>query len=114
MDLLQKIAANSEDFAIENVIEGISVEDQLTPNIKTHLKDVILKDIHIRYFSDETEIDTTQNQISHWQKHRKDSPFLIAGRFLQCPLTVIEITAQVTKDYRFLYQSSPDDYYHQF
>ena len=106
MDSLQKLASKSKNFAIENVIEGISVEDQLTQNIKTHLKDVVLKDIHLRYFAEETEIDTTQNQISHWQKNRKDSTFLVAGRFLQGPLTAIEITAQVTKDHRVNFLSA--------
>ena len=98
MDCLEKLGAKSENFAIENVIEGIPVEEQLMPKIKNHLKDVILKNIHLHYFSEETEINTTQHHISHWQKNQKESTFLIAGRYFPTPVTAIKITAQVTED----------------
>ena len=79
MDFLNELGASSEDFVIENVVEGVPVQDQLAMTVQKHLKNVILKDIHLRYFSGETEIITTQNQINFWEENHQGSTFLIAG-----------------------------------
>jgi len=94
MDFLNELGAYSEVFVIENVVEGVSVPDQLAMTVQKHLKNVILKDIHLRYFSGDTEIVTTQNQINFWEENHQGSTFLIAGRFLQTSLTSIEINAK--------------------
>ena len=82
MDFLNELGAYSENFVIENVVEGVPVQDQLAISVQKHLKNVILKDIHLRYFSGETEIITTQNQINFWEENHQGSMFLIAGNVI--------------------------------
>ena len=82
MDFLNELGAYSENFVIENVVEGVPVQDQLAISVQKHLKNVILKDIHLRYFSGETEIITTQNQINFWEENHQGSMFLIAGKVI--------------------------------
>ena len=97
IDFLQKLAmANALDYVVENVIEGMPVEDQLATTVKKHLKDVLLKNISLRYFSaDEDEIVTTKNRLTYWERHRhNDSAFLVAGSLSQtASLAAIEINA---------------------
>ena len=99
MEFLHELATHSKDTVIENVVEGVSVQDQLAATVQKHLKNVILKDIHFTYYSGETEIITTQNHINFWEENQQGSTFLIAGRFFNSTLTSIEISAKVTTKY---------------
>ena len=38
MDFLNELGAYSEDFVIENVVEGVPVQDQLAMTVQKHLK----------------------------------------------------------------------------